>query len=230
MYRTILIALVLGATVPSAALAAGNAARGQRIFQNCAACHSLEPGKNMTGPSLANLWNRKAGAQQDFPRYSDALTGSGIVWNDQTLDAWLAEPQHFVPGNTMTFPGVKDAQSRADLLAYLKQATQPGGTRTAQPPPQMGGMMSTAVPNLRTLASEDQVQAVSYCHDTYEVTTADGKKRKFWERNLRFKTDSSQDGPNQGAPALVPAGMMGDRADVIFASPDELGKFISKAC
>jgi cytochrome c len=74
------------------------------------------------------------------------------------------------------------------------------------------------------------VQAVSYCRDTYEITTVDGKKRKFWERNLRFKTDSSQVGPAHGAPALVPAGMMGDRADVIFASPDELGKFISKSC
>jgi cytochrome c len=229
MFRKIAIAVVVG-IAPGLSLADGNAARGQRVFQSCAPCHSLEPGKNMTGPSLANLWNRKAGTQQDFSRYSSALTGSGVEWNDQTLDDWVASPQHVVPGNTMTFLGITDAQSRADLLAYLKQATRPGGTRTAQQPPQMGGMMSTAVPNLRTLEQGDRVQVVSYCRDTYEVATADGKTRKFWERNLRFKTDSSPEGPTQGAPALVPAGMMGERADVIFASPDELGKFISKSC
>ena len=84
-------------------------------------------------------------------------------------------------------------------------------------------MMSNAVPNLKELASSSQVQSVRYCRDTYEVATADGKKRKFFERNLRFKTDPSDDGPAKGAPALVSAGMMGDRADVIFAMPEELG-------
>jgi cytochrome c len=74
------------------------------------------------------------------------------------------------------------------------------------------------------------VQTVRYCRDTYEVTTADGNKRQFFERNLRFKTDSSDDGPTKGAPALVSAGMMGDRADVIFSAPDEIGAFVSKSC
>ena len=74
------------------------------------------------------------------------------------------------------------------------------------------------------------MQSVRYCRDTYEVATADGKKRKFFERNLRFKTDSSEDGPAKGAPALVAAGMMGDRADVIFAMPDEFGQFDTRAC
>jgi hypothetical protein len=66
------------------------------------------------------------------------------------------------------------------------------------------------------------------CH--YKVATADGKTRDFWERNLRFKTDVSDDGPQKGAPALVPAGMMGDRADVIFAAPEEISGFISHQC
>jgi cytochrome c len=230
MFRRVAIASVLIAVAPGMALADGNAARGERVYQNCAACHSLEPGRNMTGPSLTNLWNRKAGTQQDFTRYSPALSASGIEWNDHTLDAWLTDPQHLIPGNTMTFPGIKDAQTRADLLAFLRQATQPGSISEQRGPPRMGGMMSTTVPNLRTLGLRDRVQAVSYCRDTYEVTTADGRKRKFWERNLRFKTDSSDEGPAIGAPALVPAGMMGDRADVIFAAPDELGRFISKSC
>lgn len=74
----------------------------------------------MTGPSLADLWQRHAGALLGFDRYSDALKSSGVVWDDATLDAWLADPQAFIPGNAMTFPGIKDARVRADLIAFLK--------------------------------------------------------------------------------------------------------------
>jgi cytochrome c len=84
--------------------------------------------------------------------------------------------------------------------------------------------------NLKDLTPNEQVKAITYCHDTYRVTTADGKTRGFWERNLRLKTDSSKDGPQSGTPALVPAGMMGDRADVIFASPQEISKSIEARC
>jgi cytochrome c len=178
----------------------------------------------MTGPSLANLWNRKAGTLASFPRYSSALKSSGVVWNDKTLDEWIKDPQHLIPGNDMTFQGLKNEQQRADLLAFLKQATQPGHG------PQMGGMMGGAAPNLRKLNPEDRVQAIGYCGDTYRVTTGDGKTRAFWERNLRLKTDSSNEGPAKGEPALVPAGMMGDRADVIFAAPDEISGFIKPQC
>jgi cytochrome c len=59
---------------------------------------------------------------------------------------------------------------------------------------------------------------------------ADGKTRAFWERNLRCKTDVSDDGPQKGAPAIVGAGMMGDRADVIFAGPEEISGFIAAGC
>jgi hypothetical protein len=72
--------------------------------------------------------------------------------------------------------------------------------------------------------------AVEHCGDTYKVATADGKIRDFWERNLRFKTDVSDDGPQKGQPALVGAGMMGDRADVIFAGPGEISGFIAHQC
>jgi cytochrome c len=80
----------------------------------------------MTGPSLAELWNRKAGSLPDFDRYSPALNSSGIIWDDNTLDAWLKDPQHFIPANTMTFAGIRDARQRADLLAFLKDAARPG--------------------------------------------------------------------------------------------------------
>jgi cytochrome c len=74
------------------------------------------------------------------------------------------------------------------------------------------------------------VKSITHCGDTYKISTADGKVREFWERNLRFKTDVSDEGLQKGAPALVGAGMMGDRADVIFASPDEISGFISQRC
>ena len=67
-------------------------------------------------------------------------SSSGVVWNDKTLDAWLADPQHVVPGNEMTFRGIDNAQQRADIVAFLKEANQPN-TRTAQRMPSGGGMM-----------------------------------------------------------------------------------------
>jgi cytochrome c len=204
-------AFAASAVVAWAATPNGNPARGQRAFGACAACHSLAPNRNMTGPSLAELWNRKAGTLPSFYRYSAALQSSGIVWDDKTLDEWLKDPQHLVPGNTMTFQGIPNNQQRADLLAFLKQATQPGPapSQSAQQGGQggMGGMTGMGggsdVPNLRKLDSEDRVQTIRYCGDTYKVTTADGKTHDFWERNLRFKTDSSEEGPEKGAPALV---------------------------
>jgi cytochrome c len=122
---TCLIA-VFGLLASQAMAQPGNPAQGQRVFGACAACHSLEPSRNMTGPSLADLWNRKAGTLPSFHRYSQALRSSGVVWDDKTLDGWIEDPQHVVPGNTMTFQGIKNNQQRADLLAFLKQATQPG--------------------------------------------------------------------------------------------------------
>jgi cytochrome c len=206
----------------------GNAARGERMYRACIACHSLEPNRNMTGPSLAEIWNRKAGSLAGFPRYSPALKSAGIIWTDDTLDEWIKDPQHFIPGNTMTFAGMKDARQRADLLAYLKDATQPGrAPNTGQGGNQMGG---GAVPNLKKLDPQDRVQSINHCGDTYKVATADGKVHDFWERNLRFKTDVGDDGPQKGAPALVGAGMMGDRADVIFAGPEEISGFITRQC
>jgi cytochrome c len=212
--------------------APGDATRGEPLYRACVACHSLEPNRNMTGPTLAQLWNRRAGSLPSFARYSPALRSSSIVWNDDTLDEWIKDPQHLIPENTMTFPGMKDAQQRADLLAFLKDATRPGHAPTSAQGGGMGGMMMGAgtVLNLKKLDPSEQVQSIRHCGDTYKVATADGKVRDFWERNLRFKTDASEDGPQKRRPALVGAGMMGDRADVIFAAPEEIGAFIAQQC
>ena len=216
----------------------GDASRGQRDFRACSPCHSLEPDRNMTGPSLAGLWGRKAGSVPSFERYSDALKSSGIIWDDRSLDGWLMDPSRMVPDNEMPFAGIKDAAVRADLLAFLKDATKPGAPQQTAQQGGMGGMMGGMGgmmgggpdQNLKQLESGAQVKAITYCHDTYRVTTGDGKTRAFWERNLRFKTDSSKDGPEKGAPAILPAGMMGDRASVIFAAPEEITRMIEARC
>ena len=227
-----MVALLSASWCESALAQSQSDQRGQRAFGACAPCHSLEPDRNMTGPSLANIWNRRAGSLQSFERYSDALKSSELRWDDKSLDEWIKDPQRFIPGNHMTFQGVKDARARADLLAFLRKATQPGqAPQIAQQPGGMTGMMGGGrVSNLKKLDAEDRVQSISYCRDTYKVMTADGKTHDFWERNLRFKTDSGAEGPEKGTPALLGAGMLGDRADVIFADPNEISELIVARC
>jgi len=209
----------------------GDATLGARAFRACAACHSVEANRNMTGPSLADIWNRKAGSVSSFPRYSEAMKSSDVIWDEKTLDRYLENPAQFMPGNHMTFPGVPDEKTRKSIIAFLKEAGgKSGDQQSAQAP--MGGMsaMQRPVPNLKTAVDASRIKSISYCHDTFKVTTFDGKTRDFWERNLRFKTDSSEDGPKKDAPAIVNAGMMGDRASIIFSSPEEISRFIVRGC
>lgn len=216
--------------VPSAH-AQGDAQRGAKAFQICAACHSLEPGRNLTGPSLANLFGRKAGTAPGFLRYSDALKRSGVEWNPKTLDAWLRGPEKFIPGNDMTFPGITDPKVRADIIAYL-QAVSAGNAPSS--PAAQGGMMGMMgggrMPGLKQAGADSVVMSIRHCGDTYFVTTADGKTHKVWEFNMRFKTDTGDSGPNSGKPVLVGVGMRGDRAAVVFSSPVEFGNFIKQQC
>jgi cytochrome c len=92
--------------------AAGDAEAGAQVFQTCAACHTLEQGVHRTGPSLAGVFGRKAGAAEGFHRYSEALRSADLVWREDTLNGFLANPQAFLPGNRMTFRGIDDAQAR----------------------------------------------------------------------------------------------------------------------
>jgi cytochrome c len=222
-------AFAMSATAAVSAAASGDVARGAEAFRVCAACHSTQPGQHMTGPSLAGVWNRKAGTAGGFDRYSDALKHAQVVWNQQSLDAWLRDPARFIPGNQMTFPGVANAQTRRDLIAYLEAVSEGKAPASAS----KGGMMMMGSPrpaDLKDAAPGSRVSSILYCRGTYTVVTASGEKRSFWEFNLRFKTDSSARGPAHGQPALVGAGMMGDRSQVVFAAPDEISTFIKTDC
>ena len=221
MKPTLVVLLSLAST---AAVAAGDAARGAQLFRQCAACHSTVAGEHMTGPSLAHIWNRKAASEREFMRYSDALKRSGVTWNETALDAWLAAPETFLPGNSMTFPGVRDAQARQDLIAYLRAADQ------HKPPLAAMKGMARARMDLKNAPPAGQVRSIRYCRDTYTVETGDGKVEKIWEFNLRFKSDSSKLGPAPGKPVVVGAGMQGDRASVVFASPREISQFVTASC
>lgn len=103
----------------SPAATAGDAARGEKVYERCAACHSLD--RDRTGPRHCGLFGRRAGSRPGFD-YSSAMRGSGIVWNDATLDRFLAAPTQAVPGTSMGYAGVDDPRERADLVAYLKAA------------------------------------------------------------------------------------------------------------
>ncbi len=206
--------------------AQGNPIRGAALFGQCTACHSVEPGVHLSGPSLARIWGRRAGTVEGFTRYSEPLARAKVMWDEGTLDRWLEHPQSVVPGNLMTFPGVKDPGQRADLVAYLKAAA------SGQAPSPAGGPMMSGPqrPDLKTVGAGQRVRAIRYCNDGYHVRTEDGRTRPFWEFNLRLKTDSSPLGPPKGRPALVGAGMQGDRASIVFASPEEISRMVEIKC
>jgi len=222
------VALVGASSFSHVASGAGDARRGAQVFQACMACHSVKPGEHMTGPSLAGIGNRKAGTVSDFLRYSDALKESGVVWNRANLDKWLANPERFMPGNSMTFPGLQKPADRQDLIAYLKAVSE--SKAPAAKPQGRGRMMSGGKLDLKQAPPEGQVTSIGHCRDTYTVQTGDGKIQKVWEFNLRFKTDSSKHGPLPGKPAIVGAGMQGDRASIVFATPAEIGNSIQSTC
>ena len=204
----------------------GNPARGAALFQQCAACHSVEAGVQLTGPSLAAIWNRRAGTVPGFGRYTDGLKRAAITWDAATLDRWLARPAAVVPDTTMTFAGIKDAHQRADVVAYLKAVAEGKAPRAPG-----GGMMAMGPrADLKQVGKERRVTAIRHCGDAYHVTMESGRTVPYWEFNLRFKTDSSPNGPEHGKPVLAPAGMQGDRAQVVFSGLDDLKRFLVERC
>ena len=210
-----------------AAIGAGDAKRGAQVFQACMACHSVTEGEHLTGPSLAHMWGHKAGTAPGFQRYSDAMKRASVVWDEATLDKWLANPEAFVPGTSMTFAGLKQQKDRLDVAAYLRAVAEKKAPQEAA----KGGMsMQQRKPDLHKAPPEAQVTAMRYCGDGYTVDTADGKSQKIWEFNLRLKSDSSKLGPAPGKPVAVGAGMQGDRASIVFASPKEISEFIKLDC
>ncbi len=105
------------AAAPAAAVAAADAKPA--AYAQCAACHSVEPGKHGIGPSLHGVYGTKAGEIAGFA-FSEKLKASGLTWDDATLDTWLSGPMKLVPGTKMSYAGMSDPAKRAEIIAYLK--------------------------------------------------------------------------------------------------------------
>ena len=102
----------------------GNATRGERVFAQCKACHTVDKGgRNGIGPNLFGVFGSKAGATAGFA-FSDEMKASGIVWDDKTMAEYLKDPKGRIPGTKMVFAGVRRPEQLDDLMAYLKKATQ----------------------------------------------------------------------------------------------------------
>jgi cytochrome c len=125
-YGFVGFSLALLVMVPMArALPPGDPVQGERIYERCGACHGID--RDRTGPRHVGLFGRRAGSLPGFA-YSPAMKkagAAGLIWNDETLDAFLQSPTKYVPGTRMGYAGVKDDQERADLIAYLRAATLP---------------------------------------------------------------------------------------------------------
>jgi cytochrome c len=108
-----------------AAAQSGDAAQGEHLFnQQCKTCHTVEKdGRNGIGPNLSGMFGHKAGTGQGFA-HSEAMTKSGIVWDDKTVAEYLKDPKGLVPGTKMVYAGLKRQEQLDDVVAYLKKATQ----------------------------------------------------------------------------------------------------------
>jgi cytochrome c len=121
--RRFSVLLVCCLTLVAVIAQAADVEKGKVLFEKCAACHSLESGKNDDAPNLRGIFGRKIASVEDF-RYSAAMKRSDVVWMQETLNTFIEDPQSFIPGNRMPFDGLKEKSEREDLLAYLEIATK----------------------------------------------------------------------------------------------------------
>lgn len=122
-YATLGLTAIVGAlTLAGPAFAEGDADRGKKVFNKCKACHVVDAEKNRVGPHLVGLFGRQSGAVDGF-KYSKAMKAAEIVWDDETLDAYLTNPRRYLKGTRMAFAGLKKDKDRQDVIAYLKQST-----------------------------------------------------------------------------------------------------------
>ncbi len=204
--------------------------RGGEIYRACIACHSLQPDVHLTGPSLAGLYGRRAGTAAGFDRYSPGLKSADFKWDEDTLNAWLADPRAMIPDTYMGFPGIADDQARADLIAFLAIATAAGGAEAVVAQELVPREYVQGQAPDPPAPPSQQVTALRHCGDSYFVTTADGVETPFWEMNVRLKLDTRSTGPDPGKPVIVGAGMMGDRFSIVFSSVAELTSFLVEEC
>jgi cytochrome c len=116
--RSVLAALLLTGALAGPALAEGDPANGEKVFRRCMACHVVDAETNRLGPYLLGVYGRQAGAVEGY-NYTQGLADADFVWDEATLDPWLADPKAYVPGTRMVLK-LSKPEDRADVIAYLK--------------------------------------------------------------------------------------------------------------
>lgn len=132
LFVPVALATVLILAAAAAYAGAGDATKGEQVFKQCGVCHAIGPdAKNKIGPELNGIVGRKWGSVKGFNYSSDLKSGGeqGKVWDDATLDDYLTNPKHLAPQGKMPFAGLKDAQQRADVIAYLDQFAADGSKK-----------------------------------------------------------------------------------------------------
>jgi cytochrome c len=116
--RSVLAALLLTGALAGPALAEGDPANGEKVFRRCMACHVVDAETNRLGPYLLGVYGRQAGAVEGY-NYTQGLADADFVWDEATLDPWLADPKAYIPGTRMVLK-LSKPEDRADVIAYLK--------------------------------------------------------------------------------------------------------------
>jgi cytochrome c len=125
MLKPLVIGFALSVGVVCAA-SAQDASAGEKVFAKCKACHVIDGPTNRVGPSLHGVIGRTAGTVEGF-KYSEAMIQhgkDGLVWNNETIDQYLADPKGYIPKNKMAFPGLKKPEDRANVIAYIDEASK----------------------------------------------------------------------------------------------------------
>ena len=124
-HRVWLFVLAASSFTATARAADGDPVAGKAIFVLCAACHTAGAGgADLVGPNLHGIFGKTAGTNRKSFDYSRALKESSIVWDDATIDAWIKNPVGLLPGTKMEYVGLTKKEKRANLIAYLKEATK----------------------------------------------------------------------------------------------------------
>ena len=130
MQARLLLATLLATGLAAPAFAQGDAEAGEKVFNKCKACHMVgDDAKNRVGPELTGIVGREIASAPDF-KYSDAFLAKkaeGFTWSEESLGEYLTNPKEYIPGNKMTFVGLKKPEEIANVLAYLVHESGEGG-------------------------------------------------------------------------------------------------------